>query len=447
MNKIALTCVIASCALAAFAQNGVNTPYSRYGFGIQSERAMGFNKGMSGVAQGFRNGREINVANPASYSAVDSLTAIFDFGISLQNNNYKMDGLQQNLRNSSFDYFAFQFRAFRHVGMTIGLMPITNIKYNFSSQSESLSGTENVTSSYTFTGDGGLREVFFGAGWQPINNFSIGTNLRYVWGDYTHNAGMTFNDNNIFNRSHTYKGEVSDFSLQAGMQYVLPVTSKDKVVVGGTYTFGNPFGQVSGNSATRTIQTLSNGVSEEATTDTIRKAFQLPHALAVGVTYYHSNTLRIGVDFELQKWSKCLFPNQQTGFSDHSPYVSTKGQLNDRMKIAAGIDWTPNAYSQRLFQRCTYKAGGYYTQTYAKADPTGTITEKPYEVGVSAGMTIPLSTWLTSPRINMSVQWAHAQVPYLNASTNLKNTLTENYLRFCLGITFCENWFYKWKVE
>ena len=34
------------------AQNGINSPYSRYGFGIQSDRSTSFNKSMSGVAQG-----------------------------------------------------------------------------------------------------------------------------------------------------------------------------------------------------------------------------------------------------------------------------------------------------------------------------------------------------------------------------------------------------------
>ena len=43
----------------AFAQNGINTPYSRYGFGIQADRANGFNKGMAGVAQGFRDRQTI----------------------------------------------------------------------------------------------------------------------------------------------------------------------------------------------------------------------------------------------------------------------------------------------------------------------------------------------------------------------------------------------------
>jgi hypothetical protein len=49
--RIILAFNISLFALTALAQNGINSPYSRYGFGIQSERAMGFNKGMGGVAQ------------------------------------------------------------------------------------------------------------------------------------------------------------------------------------------------------------------------------------------------------------------------------------------------------------------------------------------------------------------------------------------------------------
>ena len=194
MNKLSFAIIIATLATAAHAQNGINSPYSRYGFGIQSERATGFNKGMGGVAQGFRNGQQINIANPASYSAVDSLTALFDLGISLQNSNHKMGGLQQNIRNTSFDYFAFQFRAAKHVGMTLGLMPITNIKYSFASSSENLEGTENITSSYSFNGDGGLHDVFLGVGWQPFKPISIGLNVGYIWGDYTHNMTMSFSE-------------------------------------------------------------------------------------------------------------------------------------------------------------------------------------------------------------------------------------------------------------
>lgn len=446
MNKITLAIISALFATAIHAQNGINSPYSRYGFGIQSERAMGFNKGMGGVAQGFRNGQQVNVANPASYSAVDSLTALFDMGLSLQNGNYKMGALQQNVRNTSFDYFAFQFRAFKNMGMTVGLMPITNIKYSFASSSEHVEGTDNMTSSYKFNGDGGLREVFFGVGWRPVKPFSIGFNVSYLWGDYTHNMTMAFSESTVFSNARVYNADISTYNLQGGIQYIQPISMKDQIVIGATYTLGHKVN----NDAYRTTRLLDGTKTETETIDTIRNAFQLPHAIAAGVTYYHANTLRAGVDFELQKWSDCLFPNQQgivKGLSD--TYTSTKGQLYDRTKVAAGLDWTPAPNSTRYFSRCTYKVGGYYSQTYAKTDLSGKVSDKPYEFGLSAGITMPIANrniWRNSPRINMSVQWVHTNIPYLNAATQRQSALTENYLRFCLGVTFSERWFYKWKV-
>ena len=61
----------AVCALLAcntFAQNGMNSPYSRYGFGKLDDASQGFNKGMAGLAYGLHDGAIINTANPASYA-------------------------------------------------------------------------------------------------------------------------------------------------------------------------------------------------------------------------------------------------------------------------------------------------------------------------------------------------------------------------------------------
>lgn len=69
------TLLLAAAATTAGAQtNGSNSPYSRYGFGLLSDRAGGFNKGMSGLAYGMRYGNELNTKNPASYSSIDSLS-------------------------------------------------------------------------------------------------------------------------------------------------------------------------------------------------------------------------------------------------------------------------------------------------------------------------------------------------------------------------------------
>ena len=449
IKKLSLVLIATWFTAVTYAQNGISSPYSRYGFGIQSERAMGFNKGMGGVAQGFRNGQQINIANPASYSAVDSLTALFDLGISLQNNNHKMGGMRQNIRNSSFDYFAFQFRAAKNVGVTIGLMPTTNIKYSFASSSTPIEGNENISSSYSFSGDGGLREVFIGMGWRPFKPLSIGFNVGYLWGDYTHNMTMPFSESTVFKMARIYTADISTYNLQGGFQYIQPLNHDDKLVIGGTYTLGHKVE----NDAYRTTETLnSSSTIETESTDTIKNAFQLPNAFAAGITYYHADKLRVGVDFELQKWSLCRFPDQSGKLDDNGSdvYTSNRGQLNDRWKAAAGMEWTPNPSSSNYFNKCSYKVGGYYAQSYAKADATGTITGKPSEIGVSAGITMPIAnrnTWHNSPKINISVQWVHTDIPYLNAATKQQSKLTENYLKFCVGITFSERWFYKWRVQ
>lgn len=449
MDKNILAISAALFAISAHAQNGINSPYSRYGFGIMSERSLGFNKGMGGVAQGFRNKEQINIANPASYSEVDSLTALFDLGITLQNGNYKMDNLQQNARNTSFDYFAFQFRAAKHLGMTVGIMPVTNINYKFTSNSETLNGNENITSAYNFYGDGGLREVFIGAGWQPLKRFSIGFNASYLWGEYSHTMTMAYSETTAFSLARKYSADISTYNAQAGIQYEQPISKDDKIVIGATYTLGHNVN----NDAYRLTETLNSSSVETSTTDTIRNAFQLPHTIAAGLTYYRKNTLRVGADFELQKWSDCRFPNQQmsAAAAQEQSYISSKGQLNDRIKVSTGFDWTPKPEDKlNYFNRCTYKAGAYYSQSYANADLTGTITDKPYEFGISAGITLPIANrniWRKEPRINISMQWVQTNIPYLNASTLRQSALKENYLRLCIGLSFNEHWFYKMKFQ
>ena len=54
-------------SIAAMAQvSNTLSPYSQFGLGVLSEQSQGFNHGMSGLAIGMRNGKIVNVQNPAS---------------------------------------------------------------------------------------------------------------------------------------------------------------------------------------------------------------------------------------------------------------------------------------------------------------------------------------------------------------------------------------------
>ena len=74
---------------------------------------------MNGLAYGFHEHNQINFQNPASYSALDSLSFIFDAGLSLQLTNFKENGHKKNANNGNIEYINAAFRAFKHVASVL----------------------------------------------------------------------------------------------------------------------------------------------------------------------------------------------------------------------------------------------------------------------------------------------------------------------------------------
>ena len=131
-KRITVSLLAAMSILPSMAQvSATLSPYSQYGLGNLSEQSVGFNRGMGGVAYGLRSGKYVNMQNPASYAAIDSLSMIFDAGVSGQMSNYKEGGKSLNTKTGSFDYAVAGFRLLRHVGMAVGVVPYTNIGYSY----------------------------------------------------------------------------------------------------------------------------------------------------------------------------------------------------------------------------------------------------------------------------------------------------------------------------
>ena len=90
---------------------------------------------MGGIGAGFRYPNTLNLKNPASYSAVDTLTFIADLGFTLQNGNFSEGDVRINAHNASISHMAMQFRVLPKVGMTVSFMPFSNVGYSFSGSS------------------------------------------------------------------------------------------------------------------------------------------------------------------------------------------------------------------------------------------------------------------------------------------------------------------------
>ena len=423
---IAILCLLMAIPYS-WGQNGANSPFTRYGFGQLSDQSLGGNKAMGGIGIGLRSNLQINVSNPASYTAVDSLSFLFDVGFPMQNANFSDGKTKLNAKNSSFDYLAMQFRLFRGMGMTLGFLPYSNVGYNFSSTEELplLSDWDDpVTVTRAYSGNGGLHQAFIGVGYEVLPKLSIGTNISYLFGNFRHKVSSNFSHANMYPLARTYYAEISDVKFDFGAQYSLPLNKKSLLTLGATYSLGRDLNAINSYVSQ---QKLNGSVVISDSVTHVRKAFQLPHAFGVGATYEYDNRLIVGADVLLQKFGETRFFGNQ-------------GELADRLKCSVGAQYYPDPTSNNFFKQIKYRAGVYYSRPYVKVNGQ----EAAREYGVGAGLTFPISSrwgWMTQRSIiSVSGEW-------VKIDPQIKGVLTENYLRLSVGLTFNERWFVKQKVR
>lgn len=423
-KKIISALLLTTLAGITVAQNNTNSPYTRYGYGQLSDQSFGNSKAMGGLAYGLRDGSQINASNPASYTAIDSLTFLFEGGLTLQNMNIS-DGITKiNTKNSSFDYIAMQFRASKHLAMSAGFLPFSNVGYNFGADSKITdpNNPNNYTNTrYSSYGDGGLHQVYAGAGYTPFKGLSVGANVSYLFGSIDRTLSVTFPNNG----SITPYGEIDnlrvrDYKLDLGLQYTQYLGKKNALTLGVVFSPGHNL-----NSEASRIRSTS--VSD---TTQLNNHFDLPQSFGVGFTYVYNNSLTVGFDYSLQKWGKTNY------FGEKS--------LRDRSKYSIGAEYVPNRLNRNYFSRVKYRVGAYYSDPYIKVPSNVTVNntafwaDGPKEYGVSAGFGLPV--FKSKSILSISAQ-------YVKVEARTKNMVNENYLKLSVGITFNERWFAKWKME
>lgn len=423
MNRILVSLLIASSAMTAFAQGATNSPYSQFGLGEIAQQGSSQNRGMDGLGIALHQGNQVNTANPASYAYVDSLTMLFDMGLSASLTHFEENGVKKNARTGNFEYAVGSFRLLKNVGATFGILPVTNVGYSYSSSRYIADAQTAMATAYS--GDGGLQKLFIGLG-ARVGNLSAGFNFGYLWGGYTHNITLA-SSSAVNTLSKKYQSDVSNYSLDFGLQYSLPLSKKDQLTLGATYGFGHKLKA----DATCDIINANSTINKADTTHwLISDAFELPHTFGAGLAYTRQNSLTVGVDATMQRWGDLKFPQEQNG-----QYQLVSGALKDAYKVTVGTEWVPRYNSRRLIDRVKYRIGASYTTPYYKI---GNI-DGPKQYSISAGFGIPIQNQINARSyLNISAQWVKQSVDGL---------LKENTFRINVGVTFNERWFAKWKVE
>lgn len=405
----------------AIAQNTTNSPYTRYGYGQLSDQSFGNSRAMGGIAYGLRDGSQINPLNPASYTAIDSLTFLFDGGFSVQNTNFDSEGTKLNAKNSSFDYIAMQFRMRKWLAMSIGLLPYSSVGYNLTKINKDV-GSEDAQNAITYSGDGGLHQLYVGLGVKVLKNLSVGANVSYFWGEINRQAYVQFPNNmNAFYYKDVTHMSVRDYKLDFGAQYTQQFGKKHAVTLGVVFS---PEHKLNNDAyVQKSMISVADGSERLVslnTQDTIA-TFGTPNTFGVGLTYVYDNRLTLGIDYSLQKWGSVTYMNQPNAFCDAS-------------KISVGGEYIPSHLSRHYLAHIKYRLGAHYSEPYYKIN--GARASREY--GISAGFGLPIP----SSRSIVSISAQYIKVKGLQS-----HIVDENTIRLNIGITFNERWFLKRKVQ
>lgn len=407
-----------------FAQNNTNSPYTRYGYGQLVDQGASNSKAMGGVAYGLRDKYHTNFANPASYTAIDSLTFVFEGGISLQNTNFDNGVTKKNAKNTSLDYLSMHFRVGTKFGMSLGLLPYSNVGYDMSN---TYPNDEDQEKTYTtdYFGDGGLHQAYVGLAYKINRKFSIGANISYLWGDIEHTMMLVFPYNTAaYSMTRVESVTVNSVKFDFGAQYSHQFGKKDFVTFGAVFSPGyNLTNKATSDVVMGSSSAILSGSLSGLAVDSkeIKGNSGLPMSFGLGAAYVYDGRLTVGLDATYQNWSKVKFMGEEDTFAD-------------RLKVAAGAEYLPDPIGRSFLSRTKYRIGAYINTPYYKIDGLRASSEW----GVSAGFSIPIIR--SRSYFNLSAQYARV---------NAKGTsmINENQLRINIGVTFNERWFYKTRVN
>lgn len=413
MRKTLYILLFLLLSATVFADNNTNSPYTRYGYGDISENTSGAQRALGGVSTAFRSNKVINPAQPASYTAADSTSFMFDFGVSGTFTSFRDNKGHNNTINANLEYLNMQIPMGKYFGLSLGIMPYSHVGYDFEQSGDSILIADEFTQNATYvcptrsyTGSGGISEVYLGLAGEIAHHVSIGANIYYMWGTINNTRTITFSSSNWSTRNMNNALKISDFRLRYGIQAYHTFAQKHTITLGFAYENKKKLHGTFEQIETTTYDTLTLNSS----------SFDLPSYYSGGISYNYDKRLSINFDYAMREWEKAA-------------YYGVKDSLKNTQRYSLGISYRNNPYSKKYVDRVEWRMGGYMTNSYLKQDATKNF-------GISFGVGLPLKN--SNSMVNAAFEYNHR---------GSSSVLKENQYKLTINANFCENWFFRKRIK
>ncbi len=406
----------------SFAQSTLSSPYSAFGVGRLYYPNNMRNSAMGGIGIGTRDYFTVNVINPASYTAFDSTSFVFEGSIKGNRTTMSTQDFSEDYSFASLDHLLFGFPVTNWWRSSFGLLPFSGVGYNVV-DSDILDNIGNVQ--YSFQGEGGLSNFYLGNAFRIGKHLSVGVNASYLFGSLDRIQRVSFPDStNLINTKYDNSVSIKDFKFDFGLQYYTRIKDKIDLTVGAIYrpeaTLSSTRSQLA-----RTYRANISGL--DIILDTIsmidgeRGYVKLPAGYGAGFAISDKNHWLFGVDYILDNWK------------NFSAFGQSDSLVNSH-RINVGGQLIPNANSISYLNRIDYRLGMHYNVSNLDIR-----NEQLSGFGITFGAGLPLR----GAAVRGSRSMINFGIEYGRYGTRSNGLIREDYINLFIGISIYEWWFFK----
>jgi hypothetical protein len=400
---------------SVISQNVSNSPYSRFGFGELQSSYSTIQSGMGEVGIAINSPIGINTINPASYAFVHKQRFTMQAGLSHQTKLMEAGGVSQVVNTSKFNYLKMGFPVTRWWGSSFGLLPFSETAYSFNDSNTDPDAT------YSFNGNGGLSRFYFGNGFRPIKNLSIGVNVNYLFGSIETNREVLFSDPSYLNTKANEETIINGLHYDFGFIYTQAL--KDwRINLGLTYDNGSSL-DAERNLFTQTFRVVNFNQVLEDTIQFIQLEegqLVLPTSIGYGFSLVNDKW-SIAAEYDTKNWSEFeLF-----GANDN---------LQNSSKLSLGAQFIPEIKAINKYHKIVrYRLGFYNTQTYLNLN-----NQSIDQYALTFGLGLPLRK--SGALLNLSAQVGRRGITDYNL-------IQDSFVNFKVGFVLSDIWFIKRKFD
>jgi hypothetical protein len=385
------------------------------------------NRAMGGTGIGFRDNRYINYLNPASCTAIDTLSFLFDFGIMGNYTLSKMSGGSNAFYGVNMDHLALAFPITKWWAASISVLPYTKVGYSIKEEDYD----KNIGFiDYLYTGNGGVNQLNLGTSIELFKRLSIGANFKYLFGSIDLTRSVSFpSDETRSSADIVSRTIISDFIVDMGLQYSQDFLDKCNLTVG--VIFDNKTNISAENRVVkRNLFPGSTVAINDSTTlsptfvvdeSTLKGNIVIPTNLGAGFSFNYANRVRLGFDYYTQDWSRSTFFNSDQPLTNSNSYYG-------------GLEIVPDPEALKGYlKHMAYRLGGHFQNSYLKLEG-----EQLKDYGISFGVGLPLRN--TKSSFNLACELGRR-------GTMENNLIRENYMFLSFSVTLHDFWFMKRKFD